>query len=255
MDYILSTITWKALIEIFILWWFIYHVLLFFEGTRALQVLRGIIVLLVAFLFFQRFEFTVLSWLITKLFGISVIAILVIFHPEIRRGLARLGQRHLFSNTFREEELDVVLDQSSRAADNLCRYKSGALIVLETNDSLTAYIENGVQIDAKVSSELIETIFTRNSLLHDGGLIIRNGRVASAGSIFPLSDNQDLNRIYGTRHRAALGLSEETDAVVFVVSEERNDISLVYRGRMYRDLSREELVRKAKQFMTEPDDA
>jgi diadenylate cyclase len=86
-------------------------------------------------------------------------------------------------------------------------------------------------------------------------LIIRNGRVASAGSIFPLSDNQDLNRIYGTRHRAALGLSEETDAVVFVVSEERNDISLVYRGRMYRDLSREELVRKAKQFMTEPDDA
>ena len=238
---------WKPIIEIAILWFVIYHIMLFFEGTRAIQVLRGIIILLVAFFLFQQLGLKMLSWLLTKLFAISVIAILIIFHPEIREGLARLGQRNLFGTNLREEELDYILKQIGRAAENLCRDKIGALIAIENNDHLTGYIESGVPIDAKVSSDLIQTIFTPNSLLHDGGLIIQNGRITAAGCLFPLTQNQELSRIYGTRHRAALGLSEGTDALIIIVSEERQDMSLVYRGKLYKDLSREEMFSKIKE--------
>lgn len=243
---------WKPILEVCILWFVLYHILLFFEGTRALQVLRGIIILLVAFLVFQRLDLTVLEWLLTKLFGISIIAILVIFHPEIRHGLARLGQRHFFGAALKEEELDSMLKEIGRAAENLCRNKIGALIALEKNDSLTNYTSTGVPVDGRVSAELIETIFTPNSLLHDGGLVIQAGRIAAAGCLFPLSSVQDLNRIFGTRHRAALGLSEESDAIIIVVSEERQDLSLVFSGKLYKDLSCKELTVKAKEiFVTE----
>lgn len=238
---------WKPVFEILILWFMIYHIMLFFEGTRAIQVLRGIITLLVAFFLFQMFGLQILNWLLTKLFGISVIAILIIFHPEIRQGLARLGQRHLFGTSLREEETDYILKQIGEAAENLSKNKIGALIAMEKNDPLAAYIESGVIIDGRVSSDLIENIFTPNSLLHDGGLIIQHGRIIAAGCIFPLTENQDLSRIYGTRHRAALGLSEETDAIVIIVSEERQDMSLVYRGRLHKDLSKEEMLLKIKE--------
>ena len=239
----------KPIIEIVILWFVIYHIMLFFEGTRAIQVLRGIIILLVAFFLFQRLGFQVLGWLLTKLFAISVIAILVIFHPEIRQGLARLGQRNLFVTTLKQEELDYILKQIVRAAESLCKDKIGALIAIENNDSLSAYLESGVLIDARVSSDLIQTIFTPNSLLHDGGIIIQHGRLIAAGCLFPLTQNQDLSRLYGTRHRSALGLSEETDAVIIIISEERQDMSLVYRSKLYKDLSRDEMVSRIKEVI------
>ncbi len=242
-------INWKPLVEIAILWFMIYHIILFFEGTRALQAMRGIIILLVAFFLFQRLNLTVLDWLLTKLFGISVIAILIIFHPEIRQGLSRLGQRHLFGQVLREEELAQMLEEIFRATENLCKNKEGGLIVIEKDDPLATYIENGILIDARVSSELIEAIFIRNGILHDGGLIIQHGRIAAAGCLFPLTPNQELSRIFGTRHRAALGLSEETDAIIIIVSEERQDVSLVYQGRLYKDLSKDEVILKIKGFI------
>jgi len=238
---------WKPAIEILILWLVIYHVLLFFEGTRAIQVVRGIIILLIAFFAFEKLEFQVLDWLMTKLFGISVIAILIIFQQEIRQGLAKLGQKNIFATTLREEELDHMLRELGNAAENIIKNKLGALIAIEKNVPLTAYIESGVLIDARVSSDLVEAIFTPNNPLHDGGLIIKNARIMAAGCLFPLTHNQDLSRIYGTRHRAALGLSEETDAIIVIVSEERHDISLVYQGKLYRDLSREDLLSKIKE--------
>jgi len=243
------TIASKPIIEILILWFVIYHIMLFFEGTRAIQVLRGIIILLFCFFLFQRLGFQIMDWLLTKLFGISVIAILIIFHPEIRQGLARLGQRHLFGTSLVEEELGYILKQIGEATENLSKNKIGALIAIEKNVPLTAYIHSGVLIDARVSSDLIDNIFTPNSLLHDGGLIIQNGRIIAAGCLFPLTENQDLSRIYGTRHRAALGLSEETDAVIIVVSEERQDVSLVYRGKLYRDLGKEGMLSKIKEII------
>ena len=245
-----NTIIWKPILEILILWFVVYHILLFFAGSRASQALRGIVVLLIAFLLFQKLGLGVLDWLLTKLFCISVIAILVIFHPEIRQGLARLGRRHLFGPaSLREEELDLILAQIAKAAENLSKNKIGALIVIEKNDSLNAYISSGVSIDSRISSELIQTIYTPNSLLHDGGLIVQHGRIMAAGCLFPLTENPDLSRIFGTRHRAALGLSEETDAMIIVVSQERQDISLVYRGKLFKDLSKQDLITKIKEVI------
>lgn len=240
---------WKPVVEILILWFWIYQIMIFLEGTRAIQVLLGISILILSFFVFQQFHFSVLNWLLTKLFGISVIAVLILFHPEIRQGLARLGRRHIFMTTLREEELDHILTQIIKACEGLCRDKAGALIALEKSDPLSAYHETGVAVDAKVSADLIETVFTPKSLLHDGGMIVANGRIAAAGCLFPLSQNQDLSRMFGTRHRAALGLSEETDAIVVVVSEERQDISLVHRGKLYRDLDRGDLHTKIKDII------
>jgi diadenylate cyclase len=240
---------WKPIVEVLILWLIIYHILLFFEGTRTMQVFRGIIVILIAFFLFEKLNLQVLSWLMTKLFGISVIAILVIFHPEIRQGLARLGQRNIFGTALREEELDLIFKELGNAIENLAKNKMGALVAIEKNVPLTAYVESGVLLDSLVSSELIEAVFTPNNPLHDGGLIIQNGRVVAAGCLFPLTHNQDLSRIYGTRHRAALGLGEVTDAIIVVVSEERGDMSLVYKGKFHRDLSREDLLSMIKEII------
>ena len=236
----------KTIIEIAILWFVIYHIMLFFEGTRAVHVLRGVVILLVMFFVFQKLGFERLDWLFTKLFAISVISILIIFHPEIRQGLARLGQRHLFGMSLRKEELEHILREIVKAAEALSKYKIGALIAIEKNTPLNSYIESGIRIDAQVSSELIQTIFTPNSLLHDGGLIIQHGRITAAGCLFPLTENQDLSRIFGMRHRSAIGLSEETDAIVIIISEERGDMSMAYQGKLHQGLNKEELLLKIK---------
>jgi diadenylate cyclase len=240
---------YKPILEILILWFAIYHVMLFFAGTRAIQVLRGMIIIAFAFLLFQKLNLQVLDWLMVKLFGISIISVLIIFHPEIRQGLARLGQRNHFGIALRDEELTHMLQEVSRAAENLSKQKIGALIAIEKNDPLFGYRQSGVTIDAVVSADLIEAIFTPNNPLHDGGLVIQNARLSSAGCLFPLAQNQELSRIFGTRHRAALGLSEETDAIIIIISEERQDISLAYRSRLEKDLSREELVSKIKEIL------
>jgi diadenylate cyclase len=243
------SIYWKPAVEVIFMWFLIYHVLLFFEGTRALQVLRGIIILLVTFFLVQYLGLNILNWIFDKLLGISVIAMMVIFHPEIRQGLARLGQHNMFISPLGGEELETMLKEIGKAIENLCKDKIGALIAIEKNDLLTPYIESGARIDALVSSDLIQTIFTPNSLLHDGGIIIQGGRMSAAGCLFPLTQNQDLSRVFGTRHRAALGLSEETDALIIVISEERHDMSLVYESRLYKDLSKDELMVKIKDIL------
>jgi diadenylate cyclase len=223
--------------------------MLFFEGTRALQVLRGITILVFAFFIFQKLDFLVLNWLLKKLFGISVIAVLIIFHPEIRQGLAQLGKKKFFKNNLNEEEFDLAIKQIAEACENLAKNKLGGLIAIRKNDALAAYIQSGEIIDSQISANLIQAIFTPNNPLHDGGLIIQHERIAAAGCIFPLTTNQELNRVFGTRHRAALGLSEETDAILIVISEERCDISVIYRKRFYKDLSRLELESKIKQLV------
>ncbi|MCX7927927.1 MAG: diadenylate cyclase CdaA [Candidatus Omnitrophica bacterium] len=240
----------KPIIEISILWFIIYHLLiLLFASSRARQVFRGILILVLLYLVAQVAELTTVSWLLNKLFAISVIAALIIFHPEIRQGFAKLGQQHFFAINIPEEDTDVILKEITKATDILCRKKIGALIAIENRESLSAYAENGVELDAKISAELIEAIFSPNNILHDGGIIIQQNRIRAAGCIFPLPENTDISRIFGTRHRAALGLSNETDAVVIIVSEERGDVSLVFQGKLYKDLSREELFQKIKSFL------
>ncbi|MDD2927282.1 MAG: DNA integrity scanning protein DisA nucleotide-binding domain protein, partial [Candidatus Omnitrophica bacterium] len=161
----------------------------------------------------------------------------------------RLGQRNIYVSAMDEEELDQMLKEICKAVESLSGYKIGALIAVEMNDSLSGYVESGVLIDSKISSELIQAIFTPNNPLHDGGLIIQHGRITSAGALFPLVQRLDIDRIFGTRHRAALGLSEETDALIIVVSEERQDISLVYRGKLHSNLNHENLFLQAKEII------
>jgi len=223
--------------------------MLFFIGTRAVQVVRGIIVLLIAFFLVQRLGLERLEWLLTKLFAISVIAIVIIFQSEIRQGLARLGRHHLFSLTLREEELDYVLREITKAADFLTRQGIGALIAIERNDLLKPYTETGVTIDGAVSSDLLENIFTPGSMLHDGGVIIQQGRIFAAGCLFPLNEDPDMSRIFGMRHRAAIGLTQDTDALVIVVSEEGHDVSLAYGGRLFQGIKQEDLLTRIKELM------
>ena len=240
---------WKIALEISILWFVIYQIMLFFTGTRALQVVWGIITLLIAFLLVQKLDLERLEWLLTKLFAISVIGILIIFQPEIRQGLARLGRHYLFGLPLPKEELDYILREIVKAVDFLARQGIGALIAIEKDNPLKPYTETGVILDSVVSSDLMQNIFTPGSMLHDGGVIIQQGRIAAAGCLFPLSEDPDISRIFGMRHRAAISLSRETDAVVIVVSEERQHVSLAYEGRLYQGLSREDLLIKIKQLM------
>lgn len=221
----------KPIIEIGILWIVFYRILVFFQGTRAFQVLKGITYLLIAFLVSQIFGLDTLNWLLTKLFAISVIAVLIIFQPELRHGLARLGQQHLFNIALAESEVLLIIEQIVQAVSKLSRQSTGCLIAIERETLLKTSVESGVAMDGKVSAELIQCIFFLESPLHDGGIIIRGERIVAAACLFPLSENPSLSKSTGTRHRAAIGLSEQTDGIVVMVSEETGNISVAADGR------------------------
>lgn len=229
----------KPVIEIGILWILFYRILLFFEGTRAFQVLKGLMYLLIGFLIFQFLGLTTLNWLLANFFAISVLAFLIIFQQETRQGLARLGQQHFFSVGLEESEMTAMVEEITTAAYKLAGRKIGCLIALERETKLKAYTDSGVSVDGKVTSELIQSIFVPISPLHDGGVIIRNDRILAAACLFPLSENMHLSKIIGTRHRAALGLTEQTDAIAVMVSEETGNISIAADGRFIPIINRE----------------
>ncbi len=237
---------WKAGIEIFILWFIFYKILLFFKGTRAVHLLRGIIILVIAFLVFQKLGLNTLNWLFTKLFAISVIGLLIVFQPELRQGLARLGQQQLFYFSLPEEQIEDIVQQIVQGASILSRKKIGALIAIQREMGLKNYAESGVILNADLSPELIQAIFNPQSPLHDGGMIIQHKTIYACACLFPLSDNPQIDKTLGMRHRAAVGLSEETDAVVVCVSEETGNVSLAVNGQMTRNLEREELANVLK---------
>lgn len=228
---------WKYILEIIILWFFYYMLLVFVQGTRAVQVLKGLVILVIIFIITQELNLEAINWILTRLFTISIMAFIIIFQPELRRGLARIGQFGVF---YREKE---VLDEIAKAALMLSKKKVGALIALEREIGLKTYIESGVVIDSQVTSELLNTIFMPNTPLHDGGVVIQGSRIIAAGCLFPLTQNPHLPKTFGTRHRAGLGLSEETDAVVVIVSEETGDISVAVSGRLNRDIEEKDFAK------------
>ncbi|MDE1920404.1 MAG: diadenylate cyclase CdaA [Candidatus Omnitrophica bacterium] len=221
----------KAAVEMAILWVVFYRILLFFEGTRAFQVLRGITYLIIALLVSQMLGFEVLNWLLRNFFSIWIIVIVIIFQNELRSGLARLGQQHLFTISLGETEIKALADEIYDTVSRLSRRRHGCLIAIERETKLDAFIESGIVIDGKVSSELLQSIFVPGTPLHDGGVVVRGERVAASSCLFPLSDNPSVGKTVGTRHRAALGLSEHTDALVVLVSEETGEISMAFEGR------------------------
>ena len=231
MNFIDTWLMVKPFVEILVLWWIFYRILLFFQGTRAFQVLKGITSLAIMFLVAQLFRFDTLNWLLMKFFAISILAMVILFQQELRHGLARLGRGHFFNLFLEESEVVAVISEISDAAFKLSDKKTGCLIALEREAKLTTYAESGVQIDGIVTSEIVQTIFKHESPIHDGGVIIRGQRILAAACLFPLTDNQNLSKIIGTRHRAALGLTEHTDAVVLLVSEETGEISVACDGK------------------------
>lgn len=232
----------KPTLEIVILWFVFYRILVFFEGTRAFQVLKGLTYLLFIFIISQILGFDTLNWLLTKFFAISIIAVMILFQQEMRHGLARLGQHHLFNFGLEESEIFAIIEEITAVAYKLSRNKIGCLIAMEREIKLNSYIESGINIDAKISAELIHSIFTPTTPLHDGGVITRADRIAAASCLFPLSENQNFSKIIGTRHRAALGITEHTDAIVVMVSEETGEISVASDGRFIPIVNRDRLV-------------
>ena len=187
--------------------------------------------LLVLFLGSQLLGLDTLNWLLTKFFAIWILALVVIFQQEIKHGLARLGQGNLFNISLEESEVTAIIDELVDAAFVLSEKKTGVLIAIEREVKLKTYTDSGIIIDGFVSSALVQTIFKHDSPLHDGGLVVRGQRVVAASCLFPLSENQQLSKIIGTRHRAALGLTEQTDALALLVSEETGDVSVACEGK------------------------
>jgi diadenylate cyclase len=230
---------WRTAVEIVILAVVVYYVAMFVRGTRGAAILTGLLVLLLSLAIVTHvLDLVVLKLLISLLTPFFAIVLVVIFQPELRRMLAQLGNVQLFSSTREQREnIEVVIQTVERLAD----VRIGALMAIEQTSHLDEYVESGIAVDCEATPEMLECIFFPNNAIHDGGVVLKNGRIVSAACIFPLSRRQDLNKSLGTRHRAALGLSEETDAIVVTVSEETGMVSHAFKGQMVRGVSLEEL--------------
>ncbi len=226
---------WDA-IDILLVAGIIYYLLTLIEGTRAVQMLSGLTALFALYFASQRWELFTLNWILGHFLGSIIIIAVILFQNDIRRALAALGRNPLLLKISRGKSEELVVDEVVKATSFLANRRIGALIAIEKTNSLADFVEIGMKIDAWVSRELIISIFNTSSPLHDGGMIIGSNKILSAGSFFPLATDPDLERELGTRHRAAIGLSRETDAIVVVVSEETGTISLASEGNLTRGL-------------------
>lgn len=229
---------WRFVVEVTVLAVALYYAFMFLRGTRGWPVVIGFVVLLCITQLTAMFKLEVLSFVLSSLTPVVSIAVVVLFQPELRRMLAELGNLRLF-NTSREqrENIEVIV----QTAERLAEVKIGALMAIERSIQLREVVESGIVVECEATPEMLETIFFPNNAIHDGGVIIKGDRIRFAACIFPLTQRQDLHKSLGTRHRAAIGLSEETDAVVVVVSEETGSISYAYKGHLERPVSAEEL--------------
>jgi diadenylate cyclase len=236
-------IGWKDLIEILLVAYLIYRALLLWAGTRAFQILFGLVLLVGVYLLARLLQLELIGYILSQVFTYGAFALIVVFQPELRSALARLGRSRVLDFLTRLEERErVVADEIAKAAARLARARIGAIIAVEREVGLDEYIERqGTEIQAQVSADLLNTIFTPRSPLHDGAVVVRGDQIVGAGVILPLTQYPISDKALGTRHRAALGLSEETDAYVVVVSEETGTISLARRGVLRRGLRPEEL--------------
>ena len=229
------------LLDVSIVAFIVYRVLLLIKGTRAMQMLTGLGILGIGFYLSSMLELFTTHWLFSYFFDYLILIVIVLFQDDLRRALTHMGRNPFFSAASAEEEREMV-DDIARAATRLANEKIGALIVIERETGLKNFIDTGSRIDSKVKSELIYSIFVPNSPIHDGALIIRGGRIAAAGCFLPLSKDPNIDKRYGTRHRAALGITEDSDALVVLVSEEAGEAHLVKNGKITTNLTEQELT-------------
>lgn len=237
----------------------IYWLLWFAQGTRATQLIRGIVLLLaLAFIFGTTFQLTALNWVLQQTWPVLLISLPVIFQPEIRRALEQLGQTSSWLPQFRPrpgDQAERTVSELVKAATQLARHRYGALIILERKTGLQNFIERGVPIDGLLTRQLLINLFYPNSPLHDGAAVVRDGRIVAASVVLPLTDNTDATSQLGTRHRAAIGITEQSDAVAVVVSEETGQISVAENGRLVRNLDAEKLEALLRELLhLEPTD-
>ncbi|UCD14824.1 MAG: diadenylate cyclase CdaA [Candidatus Omnitrophota bacterium] len=252
MELLARFLNWKTIIEVLILWVVVYRIFLFLKGTKAVYLLRGIIILIIAFFISQKLGLFVLSWLLTKFFAIFLILIVIVFQPELREGLIRLGKKHIFHIEPKKEEIEKTLREIVSAVGALSRKKIGALIAIKREMGLKSYIESGIYLDADLTSELLQNIFFPSAPLHDGGVIIDETKVIASSCLFPLSENPNIERALGMRHRAGVGLSEHSDAVIIIISEENGAVSLAINGQLTRNLTPNDLFTILKGQLGKP---
>ena len=236
MSGFLEILRWQDVVDVGIIAFVSYRVINLIRGTRAAQMLMGLLIVFATYLGSQYFELYTLNWVLDNFLASMILVIVVIFQNDIRRALTQVGSGPTFAGGPEKMAHAQALEEVVRAASGLAGKRTGALLVFEREVGLNEYIEVGTRLDARVSRELIQSIFLPTSPIHDGALIVQKGRITAAGCFLPLTTNPNVSKTLGTRHRAAIGLTEETDAVVIVVSEEEAKISLVREGKITRDL-------------------
>ncbi|WP_022750903.1 diadenylate cyclase CdaA [Eubacterium sp. 14-2] len=245
------SITKTDIAEIIIISFLIYNILVWVKQTRAWNLLKGIIVVLIFVMLAAMFQMNNILWIAGKTINVAVIAIIIVFQPELRRALEQLGQKNFITSVFsfdsqknQERFSERVVSEIVKATYEMAKVKTGALIVIEQDVVLREYERTGIPLDSLVSSQLLINIFEHNTPLHDGAILVRGERVVSATCYLPLSDNMELSKELGTRHRAAVGISEVCDALTIVVSEETGNVSIAVGGELYRNVDAEYLKGK-----------
>jgi diadenylate cyclase len=236
------------ILEILIIAFLVYHILAWAKTTRLWSFLKGIVVIIAFILMAELLHMSTILWIVERVFGIAVIAMVVILQPELRKALEELGRKNIFSNVLSLGDSriagrfsDNTLNEIVRACVEMAKERTGALIVIEQNHPLTEYERTGIDVDAVVTSQLLINIFQHNTPLHDGAVIVRGDRITAATCYLPLSDNRRIGKELGTRHRAGVGVSEATDSLTIIVSEETGKISVAYGGELERALDSDRL--------------
>ncbi|MCM3744858.1 diadenylate cyclase CdaA [Sporosarcina luteola] len=239
----------KNIVDVLLVWFVFYKLITIIKGTKAVQLLKGIFVILFARILTEYFGLDTLKWMLDQVLMFGFLAIIILFQPEIRRALEQLGRGRLFarSQLQEEEERDRMIEAFTKSVSYMAKRRIGALISIERETGLSEYIETGTPLNSDVTSELLINIFIPNTPLHDGAVILQKNRIAAAGCYLPLSENPFISKELGTRHRAALGISEVTDAITIVVSEETGAVSITTNGDINRNLSMEDFEKQLRQ--------
>lgn len=250
-------VSWQTVtnvIDIAVVWFLLYKLLYILLGNRSVHLVKGIVVVIVIKAISYTVGLNTLDWIMNLVIQWGIIALIVVFQPEIRRGLEHIGRSSFFSRNSREANpSEKMIDSLVTAIKYMAKRRIGCLISIEMENSLQEYIDTGIPLDADISSQLLINTFIPNTPLHDGAVIIRDYKIASAASYLPLSESPLIPKELGTRHRAAVGLSEASDAFTLIVSEETGGISVTYENQLYRDLSEEQLVDLMKKnLISEP---
>ena len=258
-----SDIRWADVAEIIIISFLLYQMLVWIKNTKAWSLLKGILVIAVFILIAAYFEMNTILWIVKNMFGVAVTAVIVILQPELRKAIDELGRKNIISSimpfelgkgTAEGRFSDKTTNEIAKACVEMGKVKTGALIVIEQEQSLAEYERTGIDVDGIVTSQLLINIFEHNTPLHDGAVIVRGNRITSATCYLPLSDNMQLSKELGTRHRAGVGISEVTDSLTVIVSEETGKISAAYEGKLERNLNGDTLKEKIRTIQNKPEE-